>query len=174
MIKFLAGIVFTLLLIPVLIYCYFNFGYVPVATAAPPMMFERKLAHMGLNAKIDREAPKNAPFQATTDDLQAGAHLYREQCAMCHGIPDQPKTAIANGMYPVPPQLFHGKGVTDDPAGETYWKIDNGIRLTGMPAYGNSLSSKQMWQISLLLAGADKLPDAVKDTLKKQLPVEAP
>jgi thiosulfate dehydrogenase len=174
MIKFLAGIILTLLAIPVLVYCYFSFGFAPVATAAPPILFEIQLAHMGLDAKINREAPKNAPFQATTEDLQAGARLYREQCAMCHGIPDQPKTAIAKGMYPVPPQLFHGKGVTDDPAGETYWKIDNGIRLTGMPAYGKSLSEKQMWQMSLLLAGADKLPAEVTETLKKPLPAEAP
>jgi mono/diheme cytochrome c family protein len=173
MIKFLAGIIFILLLLPVLVYFYFSFGYVPVATAASPMMFERTLAHIGLNAKIDKEAPKNAPFLATTDDLQVGVRLYREQCAMCHGIPDQPKSAIAQGMFPVPPQLFQGKGVTDDPAGETYWKIDNGIRLTGMPAYGKSLSDKQMWQISLLLAGADKLPAEVKETLKKPLPIEA-
>jgi hypothetical protein len=39
----------------------------------------------------------------------------------------------SKGMYPQPPELFKGKGVTDDPAGETYWKVANGIRLTGMP-----------------------------------------
>jgi thiosulfate dehydrogenase len=99
--------------------------------------------------------------------LQDGAHLYREHCAACHGLPDQPKTAIAVGMYPEPPQLFHGKGVTDDPAGETYWKVSNGIRLTGMPAYDKSLSQKQMWDISQLLAGADKLPATVTEALRK-------
>ena len=47
-------------------------------------------------------------------------------------------------------------GVSDDPAGETYWKVKNGIRLSGMPAYGKSLSEKQLWQVSLLLSMADK------------------
>ncbi len=122
---------------------------------------------MALDARIDKEAPKNAPFQASEADLENGAHLYRRHCSMCHGLMDQPKTATANGMFPKPPQLLHGKGVTDDPPGETYWKVDNGIRLTGMPAYGKSLSSREMWQISLLLARADKLPEQAKAILQQ-------
>lgn len=165
--RFIAGFVFAILLVPICMYCYFRFGYAPVATAAAPWPFEKKLAHMALNARIDKEAPKAAPFQANETDLQEGAHLYRAQCAPCHGLPDQPKTAIAVGMYPEPPQLFHGKGVTDDPAGETYWKVANGIRLTGMPAYTKSLTEKQLWEISLLLAGADKLPASVTEALRK-------
>jgi thiosulfate dehydrogenase len=52
-------------------------------------------------------------------------------------------------------------GVSDDPAGETYWKVANGIRLTGMPAYKEMLTDTEMWQVSLLLANADKpLPPA--------------
>lgn len=124
---------------------------------------------MALDARIDKEAPKTAPFQATEADLLDGGHLYREHCAACHGLPGQAKTAIAVGMYPAPPQLFRGKGVTDDPAGETYWKVANGIRLTGMPAYTKSLADRQMWDISLLLAGADKLPASVTEVLRKPL-----
>ena len=72
-------------------------------------------------------------------------------------------------MYPKPPQLFKGHGVTDDPVGETYWKVANGIRLTGMPAYTNALSETEMWQISLLLANADKLPPQVRALLQQPL-----
>ena len=74
---------------------------------------------------------------------------------------------FATGMVPHPPQLFVGKGVTDDTPGENYWKIANGIRLTGMPAYKESLSDQQMWQVALLLTDRDKLPDAVKQELAK-------
>jgi thiosulfate dehydrogenase len=77
----------------------------------------------------------------------------------------QEPTAIAKGEFPKPPALFKGKGVTDDPAGETYWKVANGIRLTGMPGFTGSLTSDEMWQVSLLLASADKLSPAVKTTL---------
>jgi mono/diheme cytochrome c family protein len=57
-------------------------------------------------------------------------------------------------------------GVTDDPPGETYWKVANGIRLTGMPAFKDALTETEMWQVSLLLANADKpLPPAALDIL---------
>jgi mono/diheme cytochrome c family protein len=63
--------------------------------------------------------------------------------------------------------LLHGKGVTDDPAGETYWKVANGIRLTGMPGFSGSLTEEQMWQVAELMANADKLPQSAKDELSK-------
>ena len=55
-------------------------------------------------------------------------------------------------MFPTPPHLFKGHGVTDDPPGETYWKVANGIWLSAMPSYKKSLTEEQMWQVSLLLA----------------------
>ena len=72
-------------------------------------------------------------------------------------------------MYPKPPELFKGHGVTDDPVGETYWKVANGIRLTGMPAYSGSLSEAEIWQVSLLLANADKLSQQIHGLLGQPL-----
>jgi mono/diheme cytochrome c family protein len=68
--------------------------------------------------------------------------------------------------------LFKGTGVTDDPPAESYWKIANGIRLTGMPAYKKTLSEKELWEISELVANAGKLPDEVTSALKKPLPID--
>ena len=168
--KFIVGFILGLVLLPLLVYSYFRFGYAPVATAAHPIPYEVQLAHLALNARIEKEAPKNPPFQPTGSDMQDAARLYRKHCAVCHGIMDGEKTPTAKGMFPKPPLLLHGKGVTDDPAGETYWKVSNGIRLTGMPSYRESLSEKEMWQLSLLLAGADKLPPDVQSILKQPLP----
>jgi len=72
-------------------------------------------------------------------------------------------------MYPHPPKLLEGKGVTDDEPGESYLKVANGIRLTGMPGFRPALSETQMWQVSLLVANADKLPKLVHDTLSVPL-----
>jgi len=82
-------------------------------------------------------------------------------------LPGRDPTAIAKGEFPKPPQLFMGKGVGGDPVGVTYWKVANGIRLTGMPGFSGSLSNEQMWQVSLLLAHADKLPANVQTVLKE-------
>jgi hypothetical protein len=75
-------------------------------------------------------------------------------------------------MFPKPPQLFHGMGVTDDEAWETYWKVENGIRLTGMPGFKGRLSETQIWQVSVLVKNADKIPPSVKaDLLPPSPPV---
>ncbi len=167
--KFLLGLIIGILLLPLLAFAYLRLGYAPVATAAPPLPLERTLAHMALNAAVDKQAPKQAAVPADEPNLMAGARLYREHCSVCHAMSDGVQTATAKGEFPKPPKLLNGKGVTDDPAGETYWKVANGIRLTGMPAYKESLTETQMWQISQLLA-TEKLPESVKAYLAQPEP----
>jgi len=162
--KFVIGLILGLVAVPVMVYFYFSTGSAPVATSAPPMPFEKAFASMALHARVDKEAPKTAPIATDDAAYAAGAQIYKDNCAVCHGLPGQEQTAIAKGMFPKPPKLMEGTGVTDDPAGETYWKVAGGIRMTGMPGYDKSLSTTQMWQVSLLLANADKLPKAVKDS----------
>lgn len=170
--KFITGFILGIVALCVAVYCYFAFGFAPVATASGPMPMEVKLAHMALDAKISREAPKSNAYQASDADLQDAGRLYRQHCAPCHGLPDGVQTATQKGMFPKPPLLLHGKGVTDDPAGETYWKTKNGIRMTGMPAFGGALSEKQLWSISELLAGADKLQPDVLSILNQPMQVQ--
>ena len=80
-------------------------------------------------------------------------------------------------MYPSAPALWQQHknsdvvGVSDDPPGETYWKVTNGIRLTGMPAFNDTLTETQIWQVSLLLANADKpLPPAALAIVRGEQP----
>jgi thiosulfate dehydrogenase len=163
--KFVLGLIIGLIAVPLAVYFYFVSGSAPVATTSRPMPFEKMLAHKALNARVEKEMPSTVPISADVAAYAAGAQVYRENCAVCHGLPEQPDSNISKGMFPYPPQLFKGHGVTDDPAGETYWKVANGIRLTGMPGFKASLSDAQIWQVSVLLANADKLPPPVKDTL---------
>ncbi len=172
LLAFLLG----LLTLPAAAFLYFSYGHPPVATADAPFPLEAKIVKIPLNARIDREKPGQAPFASTPETLVAGAHLYREQCASCHGLKDHPSQFGAT-MFPRTPQLWakhEGSdvvGVSDDPAGETYWKIENGIRLSGMPAYKTLLNQTQMWQIALLLAAADKpLPSPADATLTQPFP----
>jgi thiosulfate dehydrogenase len=162
---FAAGVSLTLVCIIGGGYAYFAGGLAPVATSSRPMPFERKLAHVALNATLRREMPKGVPIEANEANYLAGAHEYLINCAVCHGVPGQKQTAIARGEFPIPPELFKGTGVTDDPPGETFWKVANGIRMSGMPGFSQSLSETRMWQISLLLANADKLPSSVTGVL---------
>jgi mono/diheme cytochrome c family protein len=86
---------------------------------------EWTLAAMALHARIAKEAPKDGPVPPTEPNLLAGAKIYRDYCAVCHGTAGDPQPATAKGMFPRPPALFEGKGVTADPVGETYWKAAN-------------------------------------------------
>lgn len=168
--KFLVGVILGAVLVPVVVFCYFATGMAPVATAAPPMPFEKTFAKMALHARLEKEMPKTPPIAADDAAYVAGAQVYKDHCAVCHGLPGVQQTAIAKGMFPKPPKLMEGKGVTDDSPGETYWKVAGGIRMTGMPGFENTLSTTQMWQVSLLLANADKLPAAAKDSLTAMAP----
>ena len=130
-----------------------------------------------LHARIDKEMPKSSPIEPSATNLETGAHIYRQQCAACHGLYGRP-SSFASHMYPHAPQLWAPHrdgvvGVSDDPPGETYWKVANGIRLTGMPSYNKVLSETQMWQVTLLLANADKpLPPGTLELLKQPLDLD--
>jgi thiosulfate dehydrogenase len=160
MARFLIGFTVGLLLIPVAAFLYLYIGRPPVAVDDPPFPLEKALTQMPLRARIGREMhPPQAELDA--DGLVAGARVYVSSCAMCHGY--QGKNApMGKTMFPAAPQLWkvHGGskavGVSDDPPGETYWKVKNGIRLTGMPGFKTQLTEAQMWQVTLLLANADK------------------
>jgi thiosulfate dehydrogenase len=163
--KFIAGFVLGLIVVPIGIFLYLTSGQAPVATTDPDMPFESYFARKAQHLRIGKDMPKTVPIQATEANYLAGAELYKQHCAVCHGLPLTQKSAIATGMYPRPPQLFQGKGVTDDEPGESYWKIFNGFRLTGMPGFSKTLNETQMWQVALLLTNADKLPPSAKEAL---------
>jgi mono/diheme cytochrome c family protein len=171
--KFVIGLVIGLAIVPLGVYAYFVSGNAPVATSAEAMPFEKMLAHKALDARVAKEAPKTVPLAADEGNYQAGAEVYKQHCAVCHSLASGEPTPIAKGEFPRPPRLLQGKGVTDDEPGETYWKVANGIRLTGMPGFKPSLSDQQMWQVSLLLANADKLPASVKQSLMPTVPPPA-
>ena len=169
--KFLIGLIVGLIVIPAGVYMYFSTGTAPVATSSSPMPFEKMLASMALHARLKKEMPKAPPIPADEAAFVAGAQTYKDNCAVCHGLPGQPLTAISQGMFPKPPKLMEGKGVTDDPPEESYWKVAGGIRMTGMPGFEKLLSPTQMWQVSLLLKNADKeLPAPVTEILNPSTP----
>ena len=155
-------------------YWYFSSGHAPVAVTSREMPFERRFARMGLHAYLDKLPHSEPQVPADEKNLLAGARVYKEHCAVCHGVPDTAKTAIAEGMFPKPPQLFKGTGVTDDDAWESYWKVAGGIRMTGMPGFKDHLSETQMWQVAVLVKNADKIPPAVRAELASAVETHGP
>jgi len=168
--RFLWGVVVGLIAFPLLGAGYILSGFAPAAVSDRPFPLEAFVAGGALEAKIHRLAPKRDLSSFTNADLLAGAQVYRMGCG-CHGLPNgspaQTEFAHAPKMFPPPPQLFTPDGyVTDDPVGETYWKVKNGIRMTAMPSFAETFSDQEMWQVATLVAKADKLPPEVLEALK--------
>lgn len=167
---FIAGI----LLVPIAFYLYLRSGYAPVSTSASPLPFERFFARLAMDATLSRKLPKQDAGPPTEAELESGANLYRENCSMCHGLPNRAPTAIAKGMYPHPPQFFKPSRPTNydssrpmRPANrKAYWKVKNGVRLTGMPGFRGSLSEKEIWELAQFMGNARNLPPATVAVLE--------
>jgi thiosulfate dehydrogenase len=161
MIRILFGFVFGLVCIPAAVWYWYHHSVVPVAVADQPLPQERELTQRILRERIAKEFVQIPPIQPDEHTLVEGAHIYAQKCVMCHGYHGKP-AAIGDAMYPAAPQLWEkhpngpAVGVSDDPPGETYWKVVNGIRLTGMPEFKTQLNDTEIWEVTLLLANADK------------------
>lgn len=167
-----GALIGALLLAPLGIYLLARLGAIAMATTAKPLPLEATIAHTALSASLGNASQLKDPLDVTESNLLSGAHLYSSNCAVCHGIPNQSKTAIAAGEFPPPPQLFQPDGmVADDPQGTTYWKITNGIRLSGMPGFANTLSDTERWQLAQLLANAKTLPPSAQAALAFDQPL---
>lgn len=186
--RFIWGVVIGVILVPVLVVLYLASGVGPTAATDKPLPFETWIAGTALRARMQKEAPTPRDLSSmTTADLVAGAENYKKDCAVCHGLPDQPPAAIGSGMFPPAPQLMApppgrgpggperggppppGPGRAGGPGrGESndFWRIKNGIRLTGMPSFEKALSDDQIWQLAALLAKRDDLPPEVKTALQ--------
>lgn len=84
--------------------------------------------------------------------LIEGIVHYRAHCAVCHGAPGVEPEEIAAGMYPQPPALHQKAG---RPAAEVFWIIKNGIKMSGMPAWGGDHGDEDLWPVVAL---ATRLP----------------
>jgi mono/diheme cytochrome c family protein len=155
--SFIWGIIFTFAIIATGAYFSVVNGWIPANADANPSKLETWAAHQSLRATIKREAPTApVPIALTDANLIAGIKLYANNCAACHGASDAKASNIASGLFQHAPQLAD-HGVTDDPEGKIYWFVKHGVRLTGMPSFGDSLTEEQLWQVVLFLKHMDEL-----------------
>lgn len=81
--------------------------------------------------------------------IQAGGRIFGENCVVCHGGPGLQPTRVAQGLNPQPPNLFRS-GRHPDMA-EMFQFIKYGVKMTGMPTFGKTLSDDQIWQLAAFL-----------------------
>lgn len=132
----ILGIALVLVVGAATAYAVVTTGVIPAAADGKALPLEEWAARHSLRARLNNDAPKGPnPVALTDESLIAGITLYGQHCVICHGTAkgDASISPVAKGEYPAPPQLATD-GVEDDPEGWTYWKLENGIRWSGMPA----------------------------------------
>lgn len=159
---FVLGILVTIALVFAGAYLFIIGGALPVGQDVIPGKLEKWIAKTALRAAISRQTTGlTDPLPPTDANLVAGIAVYVAHCQVCHGGPEGTASLIAKGLTPNPPQLAK-HGVKDDPEATTHWKITHGIRFTGMPAFGQTLSDREIWQTTLFLKRIDSLPPGAR------------
>jgi mono/diheme cytochrome c family protein len=108
---------------------------------------------------------KNAknPFSSTPEILREARSHFADHCATCHSNDGSGKTEIGQNLYPKAPDLRQAptQKLTD---GELYYIIHNGIRLTGMPAWGESGKDEDSWKLVVFIRHLPQIsPQELKD-----------
>jgi mono/diheme cytochrome c family protein len=113
----------------------------------------------------DAKAAKN-PVPVSAESTRDGLEHFADHCAICHGNDGSGDGEIGPGLYPKPPDLRAARtqSLTD---GEIFYIIENGVRFTGMPAFGigphSEAGDRQVWQLVYFIRHLPKLtPDELE------------
>jgi len=82
--------------------------------------------------------------------MNIGVRHYDAVCRVCHGAPGYPLSEIAQGLNPEPPTLT-SRDVQENADAQLYWIIENGIKMTGMPAFGKTHQEEELLGILAFL-----------------------
>lgn len=166
MIRFLAGFLTALAVLAVGGYLFLATGQLPLETRHPPFALEEWAAAKALEVHLRGTKDIKPPIQTNEFNLVEGAKVYTQHCAICHGFQRGGTPTLARGLFPPPPQLLkEGSWAVGYPPGSVHKLIQGGIRLTGMPAFGEVLGDAELWQVTLLLTNANQLPLSALEVL---------
>jgi mono/diheme cytochrome c family protein len=133
-------------------------GVLPVQADVAPSTLEASLLGAALHNAVARHAAGAPnPMPPSEESQIAGAKIYRELCARCHGGSRESDNTYGQSFYPPAPQLPLTRTTYTD--SELFWIVKHGIRNTAMPAWGKLLSDEEIWQVVGLLRKFDSLPD---------------
>ena len=160
----LTGLVFGFAL-AILAFCVVALVRRGVSTRDEPTRAEALIARALRRLAIPRRASglKN-PLPASEGAVAAGRVHFADHCASCHGNDGKGQTGMGRNLYPRAPDmtLAATQSLSD---GEIYWIIENGVRLTGMPAWGKGGDQdKETWA---LVSFIRHLPHATEEEIRE-------
>ena len=136
-----------------LIYLYSG-GY-NISATKPHFIFIESIIHEFKENSIRSNSKKIiVPKLDNQLDIIRGFKSYDDMCVICHSAPGKPPSIIQQGLYPKPPKLYRLESEWNEE--QLFWIIKNGVKLTGMPAYGPTHKDEEIWEIVAFLK---KLPE---------------
>jgi len=90
------------------------------------------------------------PITPSTENIRRGMEHFADHCATCHSNDGGGQTIFGKGLYPKPPDL-RAAGTQNKSEGELYYTIENGVRLSGMPAFSEIHTTEETWRLVLFI-----------------------
>jgi len=90
------------------------------------------------------------PLVPSTENIRGGMEHFSYHCSECHSNDGGGQTVFGKGLYPKPPDL-RAAGTQNKSDGELYYTIENGILLSGMPAFHGTHTVPQTWRLVLFI-----------------------
>lgn len=130
-------------------------GAYPVAATEPHAALGKWVLETAKRQSVRAHARGIAiPSLGDYRQIEEGARLFEDHCALCHGAPGSKGHEFASAMNPAPPLLSDVVG--NWTSAELFWIISNGLRMTGMPAWGSThMDDGEIWS---LVAFINQLP----------------
>ena len=108
------------------------------------------------------------PFSASPDDIRDGMEHFSDHCAACHANDGGGETLLGKGLYPKPPDMRRAE-TQNKSDGDLYYTIENGVRLSGMPAFGEEHSvggDVETWHLVLFIRHLPQITSEELDEMK--------
>jgi mono/diheme cytochrome c family protein len=116
-----------------------------VAASEPETAIERDILHSIMRNSVQMRAATAEPSTYTDDQIRKGFQEYDEMCIICHAAPGKERGFISKGLRPQPPLL--AKAAKEWTDAQLFWIVKNGVKMTGMPAFGLTHSDDTIWNI---------------------------
>lgn len=148
--KTFLTVVLVLVVIALAAVAFIYSGIYDVAASTPDTGLVEWALRTTQNRSVHRRAEQVAkeikpPRLDDPDLIRTGLIEYHELCVVCHGAPGVPISPAGQGLNPAPPEL--ARESAEEEAGELFWITKNGIKMTGMPAFGVTHSDEEIWAI---------------------------